>query len=147
MNKKAKSLHLDNTLFSNPQGFDDGENYSTVTDLVRLASYSLRSTYIRQIVRTSLAVIHDADNSKSYVLENVNQLLFEHPEIQGIKTGFTEEAGECLISLINKNNHEIIIVLLKSEDRFGETLALSDWVFTNFTWTALAPRQPPEQMP
>ena len=67
MNKKAKSLHLDNTLFSNPQGFDDGENYSTVTDLARLASYSLRSTYIRQIVRNSLAVIHNADTSKSYV--------------------------------------------------------------------------------
>lgn len=147
MNKKAKSLHLNDTIFSNPQGFDDGENHSTALDLALLASYSLRSPYIKELVRTPFYTIKNDNKTKSYALANVNKLLFTNPEVQGIKTGFTEEAGECLITLINKNNHEIIIVLLKSGDRFGETLALSDWVFTNFTWEELTPRRQPQQMP
>jgi D-alanyl-D-alanine carboxypeptidase len=137
MNNKAKSLRLNDTLFSNPQGFDDGNNSSTVFDLARLGSYALRYPYIREIVRTKSAVIKDAENI-SYALENVNILLGDYPEVLGMKTGFTEEAGECLLSLHNINGYEVIIVVLKSEDRFGETIQLAEWVMANFTWKNLA---------
>lgn len=138
MNKKAKAIHLNDTLFSNPQGFDDGNNSSTVFDLARLGSYALRYPYIKEIVRTQNTTINNANKNKSYSLENVNKLLADHPEVLGIKTGFTEEAGECLLSLHKINDHDVIIVVLKSEDRFEETMQLADWTSANFTWKNLA---------
>jgi D-alanyl-D-alanine carboxypeptidase (penicillin-binding protein 5/6) len=137
MNKKAQDIHLNDTLFSNPQGFDDGNNSSTVFDLARLGSYVLRYPYIREIVRTKSTVIKNTEN-KSYTLENVNILLSDHPEVLGMKTGFTEEAGECLLSLHKINGHEVIIVVLNSEDRFGETMQLAEWLSANFNWKNLA---------
>lgn len=136
MNEEAKNIHMNNTIFSNPQGFDDGNNSSTVFDLAGLGSYALRYPYIREIVRTKSMVIQNAENI-SYALENVNILLGDHPEVLGMKTGFTAEAGECLLSLHKINGHEVIIVVLKSGDRFGETIQLSEWVKTNFTWKNL----------
>jgi serine-type D-Ala-D-Ala carboxypeptidase (penicillin-binding protein 5/6) len=134
MNKKAMSLHLNNTFFSNPQGFDDGNNHSTVLDLARIGEYSLLNKTIRGIVRTKTDEIFNLDGTKSYPLTNVNELLFSDPQVQGIKTGYTEEAGECLMSLYEKAGHEVIFVVLKSNDRFGETKQLSDYVFSNFIW-------------
>lgn len=134
MNKKARALHLKNTLFTNPQGFDDGKNESTVEDMARLGQYALQFPKIKKIVNMKNANIKNADGTKTYEFSNVNQLLFSNPFVHGIKTGFTEEAGECLISLFEKDGHEVIIVVLKSEDRFGDTEKLADYAFSNFIW-------------
>ncbi len=134
MNEKAIKIHLDATHFSNPQGFDDGVNYSTVHDLTRLATYALNTEFIKAAVKTPTAVIENADKSKTYEIRNVNELLFANPEYQGIKTGYTEQAGECLLSLVARGNHKIIIAILKSEDRFEETQKLADWTFRNTIW-------------
>jgi serine-type D-Ala-D-Ala carboxypeptidase (penicillin-binding protein 5/6) len=134
MNKKAHEIHLENSLFSNPQGFDDGDNHSTTFDLARIGEYSLQIPEIREIIRTKTDIIQNLDGSKKYELTNVNELLFSDEHVQGIKTGYTEEAGECLMSLFEKDGHMIIIVLLKSGDRFGETEILANYIFSNFIW-------------
>ncbi len=134
MNKKARALHLKNTLFTNPQGFDDGKNESTVEDMARLGQYALQFPKIKEIVNMKNASIKNVDGTKTYEFSNVNQLLFSNPFVHGIKTGFTEEAGECLISLFEKDGHAVIIVVLKSEDRFGDTEKLANYAFSNFIW-------------
>ena len=134
MNKKAREIHLNNTLFSNPQGFDDGNNYSTVLDLSRIGEYVLRFPVVEKIVGSKEATISNADKTKTYTFSNVNQLLFDDTNVHGIKTGNTDEAGECLMSLFEENGHRIIIVILKSSDRFGESERLAEFTFSNFIW-------------
>ena len=56
------------------------------------------------------------------------------PRVAGVKTGWTENAKENLITLTKRNGNEIIIVVLGSDDRFGETILLTDWTFNNYSW-------------
>jgi len=59
--------------------------------------------------------------------------------VVGVKTGWTEEAGECLVVHVRKDGREITTVVLGSQDRFGETKELIDWVFENFEWEEVVP--------
>jgi D-alanyl-D-alanine carboxypeptidase (penicillin-binding protein 5/6) len=78
-------------------------------------------------------------------LKNVNQLLGKIPGVGGIKTGWTEEAGENLITLVERAGHRVIIVVLRSQDRFKDTEQLIDWVFGNFRWSVPSVSTPPTQ--
>ena len=135
MNDKARELHLDHTHFLNPTGLDEDGHYSTASDLARLADYLLTSPYLAKIVATENAVMVTADNTSFRPLSNVNQLLGKVKGVLGVKTGFTDKAGEALVTLVNRDGHEVIISLLGSTDRFGDTKALIDWVYSAFNWT------------
>lgn len=134
MNKKAKELHMENTHFANPMGFEDENHYSTALDLARGASYALSNRVIRKIVATAEITISDASYSKWYALRNINKLLGKFDGVLGVKTGWTEEAGECLVAAAQKDGKEILTVVLGSEDRFKETEALLSWTFDNYEW-------------
>ena len=69
-----------------------------------------------------------------YYLENTNKLLGTIPGLRGLKTGWTENAGECLVSWVKRDNGEILTVILGSSDRFGESNRLINWVYDNFVW-------------
>lgn len=142
MNKKATSLHLDNTHFTNPVGFDDAEHRTTPMDLSRLASLALSNKTIAKMVAIPQITISDVTHTYFHSLKNVNDLLGKIPGVGGIKTGWTEEAGENLVTLVERNGHRVIIVILKSADRFGETSMLIDWIFTNHRWEQLVPTMP-----
>ncbi|MBI5619608.1 hypothetical protein HY950_01485, partial [Candidatus Gottesmanbacteria bacterium] len=73
-------------------------------------------------------------------LRNVNQLLGKIPGVGGVKTGWTEEAGENLVTLVERSGHRVILVVLRSRDRFGETARLIDWVFGNYQWQVFEPK-------
>lgn len=137
MNEKAKSLHLDNTNFSNVTGFDNDNLYTTVLDLARLTSYAIKNETFREIVGTREKFVFDQLNSHRYYLKNINQLL-GMSGINGVKTGYTEQAGECLVLNSNLNNHDLISVVLKSENRFSESLSLIDWGYKNHEWIDLS---------
>lgn len=139
MNQKALELHMENTHFKNPMGFEDIDHYSTALDLAHLASFALKKPEIAQVVGISNITIPNSDFSKFYSLSNVNSLLGKIPGVMGIKTGWTETAGECLIAAVERDGHKVLFVILDSQDRFGETEKLIDWVFTNFNWQALVP--------
>lgn len=134
MNQKAKELNLSNTHFTNPVGFDDREMYTTPSDLARLAKAALSSKLIAKIVGTKNITVSDVDYIHFHTLTNVNELLGKVAGVAGVKTGYTENGGEILVSEVKKNGHSILIVLLKSQDRFAETKLLIDWVFGNFAW-------------
>ena len=104
-----------------------------------LAAESLNNDLISKAVSTTGITLFDASGKKSYQLKNVNQLLVSVPGVDGIKTGFTDLAGQCLITSVTRNGHRIIIVVLKSQDRFGESAKLASWVFRNFKWVDLNP--------
>lgn len=136
MNNKANNLGLSDTNFTNPIGFDDPRHYTTASDLVELSVFALKNKLIDKIVSTKSITVSDTSYTYFHELHNVNQLLGKVAGISGLKTGYTENAGEILISTVKKNGHTVLIAVLKSSDRFGETVKLIDWVFNSFTWNS-----------
>jgi len=145
MNEKAESLSLDRTHFANPTGLDSDINehklkdfnLTTALDLSRLARVALRNEFIARSVDKTFVVVTDLTTGQEHPLYNVNVLLSKRPEIKGIKTGWTEEAGECLVALARKKEGSLITVVLGSQNRFGETEKLIDWVYANFSWQSI----------
>ncbi len=138
MNTKAKELNLTATNFTNPVGYDDPAHKMSASDLTRLAAYALKNRTITKIVAIPQITISDADHVRYHALENVNALLGKIPGVAGIKTGWTEEAGENLVTLVERDGHRVITVVLKSQNRFSDTETLIGWVFANYRWEKIA---------
>lgn len=133
MNEKARLIGLDQTQYTNSTGLDKGESYSTPHDLALLASYLIRDDTIRQIVSQKTAEVRGIEGTL-HKLESTNTLLGQMG-IKGIKTGYTETAGECLVTLaLNQAGKEILIVVLGSHDRFYDTKILLDWIYRAYIW-------------
>ena len=139
MNLKAKSLRLRDTQFTNPVGFDNFGQYTTVHDLSLLTAEAIQSAVFKRLVSTISITVTDVDHTVSHELTNLNLLLGQVSGLSGVKTGFTQLAGECLVTLVQRQNHQIITVVLGSSDRFGDTRQLIDWGFANFNWQELSP--------
>lgn len=119
MNQKAQELKLYNTRFIDPAGLDDG-NFTTAFDLVRLALVALQNPTFKQVVETKNKVVFDTTYSHVHNLENLNELL-QKSGVFGVKTGYTEEAGEVLVTSFSQKGRTYIIAVLKSENRFADT--------------------------
>lgn len=139
MNKKAAELALGNTNFSNPIGLDEPNNYSSARDLVKLANHLVNIQTLSKIVSTPEITITDISGTMEHSIKNTNELVGKVDGVKGVKTGWTENAGQCLVSWIEKDGRRIIIAILGSSDRFGETQKLISWVFGNFEWKVIAP--------
>ncbi|MEK7597554.1 MAG: serine hydrolase [Patescibacteria group bacterium] len=131
MNKKASDLGMKNSYFSNPNGLDSGTQHSTAFDLSLAARELLNNLYLSKIVSTKEITISDADFKYFHQLTNVNKLLGEIQGLGGLKTGYTENAGENLVSFYKKNGHQFVIVILKSLDRFNDTRNIIKWIEEN----------------
>src|SRR3989344_2285475 len=138
MNQKVKLLGLNNTHFQDPAGLLDQDDYTTPLELARLASVSLDNKIFSQIVSTKYKFISDISGINTYSLLNRNKLL-GIDGISGIKTGFTDEAGGVLVSSKSENGHTLIIVVMRSEDRFGDTLALASYLSDSLTYLSIRP--------
>lgn len=134
MNKKAHELHMNNTTFRNPNGLDDMQQLTTPYDLTLAARELLKNPYLTKIVGTKEITISDVDYTIFHHLSNVNKLLGEIRGLGGLKTGYTEFAGENLVSFYKHEGHDFIIVVMKSNDRFADTRTLVDWIITNISY-------------
>jgi len=147
MNRKAVALNLGNTYFANPTGLDSDEkgnlltdfSYTTALDLARLAIEAFKNPLLSEIMKTEKITVTDFSGKVNHQLFNINQLLGKIEGLKGGKTGWTEEAGECLVTYTEREGQGIITVVLGSQDRFGETKKLIDWVFSNYRWVDITP--------
>lgn len=130
MNLEAARLGLSETHFENPVGLDGEQQRSSAADLLTLAKEAMCNPEFRKIVGTAEIKVHDAltPPTRWHGLKSTNTLLTTLPGITGVKTGRTEDAGECLIASWFHEDHEIYAVILGSSDRFAEMTALLDWV-------------------
>jgi D-alanyl-D-alanine carboxypeptidase len=131
MNKKARDLGMKSSLFKNPAGFDDFSQYTTPYDLALACRELLINKQLAKIVSTKSITISDIDFKHFHQLINVNKLLGEIPGIGGLKTGYTLDAGENLVSFYKKNGYQSLIIILKSEDRFLDTKKTVEWLDKN----------------
>ena len=132
MNQYAHNLHLVNTHFGDPAGLLDSQNYTNALDLAELASYALKNKQFAQVVSTKQKSFTDLDG-ENFLIYSRNKLL-GIDGIDGVKTGYTEEAGEVLVTSKLVNGHRIIIVVMGSDDRFADTLNLLHLIFGNITY-------------
>ena len=134
MNQKAKLLGLNETSFTSASGIDD-QGYSTTQDLAHLSMYLLKNDFVRNITSLTSATVTGTNGYPTHELTSTNQLLGSYLNITGLKTGKTDGAGECLIA-VGKNpaGHEILTVMLGSQDRFSETKLLLDWIYNSYIW-------------
>lgn len=137
MNQKARDLAMENTQLKNPAGLDEFDQYITPYDLALAARALLNNSHLAQIAATKEIIILDTNFQYSHKLTNVNKLLGEIQGIGGLKTGYTESAGENLVSFYKKNGHQFIIVILKSTDRFSDTKNVVKWIDENVEYVAL----------
>lgn len=132
MNQQADYWGLKDTQFIDATGLGSGESYSSARDLVELAKIDLRSNFFRRATsqpRYSVSTL----SGKRYIVTTTNQLLGTNGVV-GTKTGYTLAAGQCLLSLTQRDGHEIIGVILGSSDRFGQTKAMLNAGFANYRW-------------
>lgn len=134
MNKKATDLGLINTHFENPAGFDSPNHFSSAFDLDKIAEAAVAQPELAKIFSTKQTEIFSLDKMEEHKLVNLNRLLTDVPGVLGIKTGYTDIAKENLVGLVERNGHEVLTVVLGSDDRFGETTSLIEWVYQNFSW-------------
>ncbi len=128
MNQKAAELGMQNTHFANPQGFDAEGHFSTAYDLWLLARYALANP-------TFAAMVSTRERGGLY---SSNLFLSLYPGADGIKTGTTPLAGECLAASATRGNQKGVVILLNSPDRYGEAASLLDFYFRNYALVPLS---------
>ena len=137
MNDKAKQIGMKNTRFVNSTGLDeDSENsYSTAYDMVILSRYAIKHfPVLVEISKTEHIYIERTAEHQDYDMYSGINLLTTYPGVVGFKTGYTPEAGLTLITLVRKNGHEVLGVLLGSENRREEARELLDFSFEKLNY-------------
>lgn len=134
MNKKVNLMGLKNTHFQNPAGLDHPDHYSSAKDLGKITVQALKNMELARIFATKDTTVTSVDKKYTHQLHNLNKLLSSVAGVLGVKTGYTEEAKENLVTLVDRENHRVLLVVLGSDDRFGESTKLIDWAYSNFVW-------------
>lgn len=150
MNEKAKELGAKNTTFRNPNGLHLDGHVTTAYDLAMIAKGAMENPTFRKYVSTYKHTIQPTNKQEEpRYLYNTNRLLYDNKTkvsvngvlraakydgAIGIKTGYTGQAGGCLVAGASRNGTELISVVMKSTDsgRFGDSIALLDWGFENY---------------
>lgn len=136
MNKKANEIGLTNTCFKNPNGLPEEGHYSCAVDMAKIGAYLVNNYGDFILKYTSLYEDYVREDLKNkFWLVNTNKLVKHVDGIDGLKTGWTEEAGYCLTCTMNKNGIRMISVIMGAETiekRTEETLSLLNYGVTNY---------------
>ena len=133
MNKKADELNLKNTHFVVPHGLDNEEHYTTAYELAKITDYALKNDDFKKIVSTTTTSI--SINGIQKTITNTNKLLGQISGIYGVKTGFTNGAGRCLVTACKRDNIDIITVIIGADTnkiRSEDTIKLIEYTYENF---------------
>ncbi|NTU68637.1 MAG: D-alanyl-D-alanine carboxypeptidase [Chlorobiaceae bacterium] len=123
MNSRAKSLGMSNSCFTNPAGYDVGPwagNRTTARDLMLLTEHAVRNPEFNAIARLDRATFRELSSGRAFSLKTHNKMLDLYPYTVGIKTGFTNRAGKCLIARAVKDRKDLLMVMLNARaDRWA----------------------------
>lgn len=133
MNSLANKLNLKNTNFTCPHGLDDENHFTSAYDLAILTNYALNNSTFKQIVGTKNITVYINSSPKN--ISNTNELLGYTEGVYGVKTGFTNNAGRCLVSSTRRGNLDIITIVLGCDSkkfRTSDSLKLINYIYSNF---------------
>lgn len=132
MNVEAQRLGAFNTQYENPHGLTAPGHFSTAYDLALIARTALNQPLFREIVAQRSLTIQERSRGRTRTVHNTNLLLEAFPGADGIKTGTTSAAGKCLAASATRNGQQLIAVVLKSPDRWGDAARLLAWGFDHW---------------
>lgn len=154
MNEKAKEIGANDTHFANPHGLHDENHYTTAYDLYLITKYAMENDKFKEIITMPRFVVPATNKKEERYILNTNRFLVNNGKMNingdlkpisydgicGVKTGFTDEAGNCLVSYANKNGKGMYTVVLKSEkyDVYADTYKLMEYGYNNFSTRNIA---------
>lgn len=133
MNQLVIDLGLENTNFTNPHGLDEDSHYTSAYDLATITAYALKNPVFKEIVSTKKMTIEPTSEYQTRYLKHKNRLLFQDDHCIGVKTGFTDNAGRCLVHAHEENGMQIISVVLNCQPMFEECDRLTKLALENYT--------------
>lgn len=149
MNQELEEIGAENTHFSNAYGIHDQNHYTTAEDMLKITRYAMQNETFREIVDTEIYKIAPTEQyPNERVLPNTNLFVgsyrsteFFDPNVTGIKTGSTSDAGHCLVTSALKDETELVTLVFKAPDKntsYTDSKALLDLGFANYTQTTIA---------
>ena len=134
MNDYARSLGLINSHFESPHGLDSPKHYTCAYDLALLTTKAMENKTFCEICGTKTILKDNSGFTRDY--NNINKILYKIPEANGVKTGYTGQAGKCLVSSIKHAGRNIVIVVLNCSDRWNVTEQIYKYVVDNYCFKA-----------
>lgn len=139
MNHFATGIGILDSHFQTPHGLDKEDHYSSAYDLAILSSVAMNYDIFKEIVGTKSISKEKYGFSRDY--NNINKILWKIPGANGIKTGYTGGAGKCLVSSINQNGRDIIIVVLNCADRWNQTEKIFNYIKDRYSFNIINSKQ------
>ena len=128
MNDKVRALGLEHSSFRNPHGWDEDGHVSSAYDLAMMARHGMQDPLFYSLSASR------AWEGEGYSLWNLNRLLGQYPGADGVKVGYTDNAGRCLVASATRNGRRVFVTVMRSNDPTGESRMLLDYAFQNFRW-------------
>ena len=135
MNAKAQELGMDHSHFENPHGLDEPGHYTTARDMAILTRVAMEHPYFAQLVRTREIAVTIWQpgprglQSRVRAIQSHNKLLGRLEGADGVKTGYTDAAGRCLVASASRGGQRMIAVLLKDPQRWMDAATLLEFGF------------------
>ncbi len=138
MNEKAKALGATDSHFTNPNGLYEPDHYSSAYDLALFAREGMKLPRFRELVCSKVINIARPDLGMMEPMINHNKLLWRDDTVDGVKTGYVKESGQCLVASATRDHWQLIAVVLDSPGTYDEVEALFAWGYANFRQQTLA---------
>lgn len=132
MNRRARELDMKDTHFCNPHGLHDTNHYTTAYDLGLLSREALKNPDFCKVVATKTTTIPWTGNDFDRLLVNQNRLLNRYDGTIGLKTGYTKEAGNCVVGAAQKGSLVLIAIALNSPTVYEDLIQMLDYGFSNY---------------
>ena len=139
MQETAENAGCKNSSFKNPHGLDEKGHYTTAYDLAKISAKALENKDFMEISTTRTATISGNKEIKTRYLKNKNRLLASFEGCNGVKTGFTDNAGRCFVSSAKRNGMTVVCSVLNCEPMFEECARFMNLAFENYKMTELLP--------
>jgi D-alanyl-D-alanine carboxypeptidase len=130
MNNMAKNIGLLDSSFESPHGLDSQNHYTTAYDLALVTSKAMENEFFREVVGVKEITKDKYNFTRDY--RNINKILWAIPNANGVKTGYTGQAGKCLVTSVNHEGRDVIIVLINCTPRWKVTEDIYKYVKENY---------------
>lgn len=136
MNEYASGLGMIDTHFESPHGLDSQNHYTTAYDLALITLEAKKIEEFNKIVSTKDIETSEYGFTRNY--HNINKILWQIPEANGVKTGYTGQAGKCLVTSIDFQGHDIVIVTINCPERWNETKKIQDYISSQYDYVNIS---------
>lgn len=141
MNRRAGQLGMKDTHFDNPHGLETKTHYTSAYDLALVSREALNNGAFRKVVATKTKTIPWPDRDYDRLLINQNRLLYRYENALGIKTGYTKQAGNCVVGAAQKGSLLLIAVALNSSSVYQDLEQMLDYGFAHYHKETVKTRQ------